>query len=64
MTDIEERDRILRDMRLAEARVDIARCQALMRELIPVTRRIRDAQEEEYMRQEIKYELAMMEVER
>lgn len=61
MTDIEERDRILRDMRLAEARVDIARCQALMRELIPVTRRIRDAQEEEYMRQEIKYELAMME---
>ena len=58
MTDIEERDRILRDMRLAEARVDIARCQALMRELVPVTRRIRDAQEKEYMRQEIVTEAA------
>lgn len=61
MTDIQERDRILRDMRLAEARGDIAKCQALLRELMPVTWRIRDAQEEEYQRQEIKYELAMME---
>ena len=45
MSDIEERDRILRDMRLAEARGDIAQCQALMRELVPVTWRIRDVQE-------------------
>ena len=58
MTDIEERDRILRDMRLAEASGDFPRCKALMRELVPVTRLLRDAQEEEYMRQEIVTEAA------
>jgi hypothetical protein len=43
--DEEDRDRILREMVKAEMRKEYAECQRLMRELLPVTRRLRDVQE-------------------
>ena len=42
---LRERDRIMRDMRAAELGRDYDRAAALLRELVPVTRRIRDIQE-------------------
>lgn len=56
---LKERDRIMQAIRLAQAHRDFEKCKAFLRELVPVTRVIRDFEEGKYHRQDVRHELAI-----